>query len=272
MLFQNSFRACCFVFLKLPLSKLTTKGPTVAFLAVVVFTFMGISLMTSDASSILTTPFPLHCNYGCPIKKGSQKTDTDPNPLFTMGVQNDGKPGHWLAYYVTTTILKERDERRAEYNDPSLSILSDTTTSTPDFFWGNGSPAWESLLTMEERLAQEPGIAHTFVLTGLLRHYTDKTLRQDPTVLTGQNDSTLEINLQASLWKIISINTTAHTFVSAFIFPSGSEKAENYCPFIVDVSAIERETGFTFFPLTNQLLPEQRENHFQELHPYIECS
>ncbi|WP_120497496.1 hypothetical protein [Kiloniella sp. EL199] len=227
--------------------------------------FMGITIMTSDASSILTPPFPLHCNYGCPITKDEHKVDTYPHQLFTLGRKNDGQPGHWLAYYVTTTILSERDARREENHDPSLSILDDTITATPDFFWGNKSPAWEKLLTMEERLAEEPGIAHTFVLTGPLRDYTNKTLQQKK--LTNENQA----DLHASLWKIISINSNAHTFVSAFIFPPGSEKAENYCPFLVDVSAIERATGLIFFPQTSQLVPEQLENHFQELHPYIEC-
>jgi hypothetical protein len=228
------------------------------------FLFLGLVTMTQDANSqeadsVLVHPFPLHCNFGCPIKKGAKHPEIYPNQLFTMGLLDDGKPGHWLAYYVTTTLLSERDERRAQNKTPSLTILSDATTPTPGFFWGNKSPAWNKLLVMEERLAEEPGIANAFVITGSLRHHTD--------VVSAETTD----QPQGSLWKIISINTTAHAFVSAFIFPKGSEDAESYCPYLVDVDAIERETGLLFFPLSELIDPSQRPTYFKSLAPHIEC-
>ena len=241
MAFEKIFKAGCFLFLGL------------------VTMTQEVSSQDSDADSVLIHPFPLHCNFGCPVKKGEKHPEIYPNQLFTMGLLDDGKPGHWLAYYVTTTLLKERDERRAENKDPSLSILSDTTTPTPDFFWGNKSPAWNKLLVMEERLAEEPGIANAFVITGTLRHHADVVSAE-----TGGPS-------QDSLWKIISINTTAHAFVSAFIFPKGSEEAENYCSYLVDVAEIERATGLLFFPLSNLIDPVQSPDYFKNLAPHIEC-
>ena len=226
------------------------------------------------ASSLAVEPASASdlCLGGCP-SGASPSNATITRSIYVLSNNPRTKFADWVAYRVTRETIGKSNQRNwradpdlpaSETLEPSdydgapmalkidrghqapLAAFSGTADWSKTNYLSNITPQssqlnqgpWEKLEAAEIRLAQQPGVAAVFVVTGTLYERSVGTLpaADEPHVIP------------SGYWKVVAIESSSGIVAAGFLMHQNTPRSANYCAHNVLIREVERRSRLDLFP------------------------